>query len=255
MTPARATAGLALLAAALAACDDGAPPVRGFASRQLLATRDPTLRFYAGATEGVAYSTGGDVIGDAKRYWSIDVETGVITERDSMFPGLGEPLTTTPPRFRCAWTVSDGVQSVVITDTQTNQQVTIDGIDPRGARCPTDAQPTLTHWRRTDSGRLQLWTGPFDAMAPAPLDVDLAVLELVSFHDGVTNVIAGTQAQPDAAGIHAIDVTSFAVTEVIPAALASGAWAAGASPGGALASTRGALSMPTLSGGFATPDH
>ena len=101
MRSARATAGLALLAAAaaaLGACDDGAPPVRGFDSRQLLAVRDPTLRFYFGATKGVSYSTGSDAIGDAKRYWSIDVETGVITELASMFPAIGElPTTTTTP--------------------------------------------------------------------------------------------------------------------------------------------------------------
>ena len=112
MTSARATAGLAVLAAAVMACDDGAPPVRGFASRQLLATRDPTLRLYTSLSDGVSYSTGGDALGDGKRYWSIDVDTGVITERDSKFPGVAEPATTTtPPRFRCAWTVGDGVES------------------------------------------------------------------------------------------------------------------------------------------------
>ena len=79
---------------------------------------------------------------------------------------------------------------------------------------------------------------------------------MLSVRDGVTNVIAGTPAQPEAAGIHTIDMTTFAVTEVIPAALASGAWAAGAAPAlnSSLVSTRVAVSMPTLTGGFATQD-
>ena len=233
-------------------------PVRGFASRQLLAGRDPTLRFYNGATKGMSYSTGDEAMGDVKRYWSIDLETGVITELASMFPGIGEPsTTTTTPRFRCAWTEGDGVKSVVITDTQTNQQVTIDGVVLRGTSCPTEAKPTLTHWRRADSGQLQLWTGPFDAMVLAPLDFDLAVIEVVPvIVNGATTVIAGTPAQPEAAGIYTIDMTSFAVTEVIPAALASGAWAAGAVPAldSSLVSTRVAVSMPTPTGGFATQD-
>ena len=75
-------------------------------------------------------------------------------------------------------------------------------------------------------------------------------------HAGVTNVIAGTAASPTRPASIRIDMTTFAVTEVIPAALASGAWAAGTSPAldGSLASTRVAASMPTLTGGFVTQD-
>jgi len=91
-------------------------------------------------------------------------------------------------------------------------------------------------------------------MAPAALDVELAVVEVLAFRDGVTTIIAGAQAQPAATGIHAIDVTSFAVTEVIPAALASGAWAAGAAPGGALASSRVAPTTPSPISSFTAQD-
>ena len=74
MKSARATAGFTLLlpiaaAAVVAGCEDGVPVVRGFDSRQLLAMRDPTLRFnpnggYGSFTTHVIYTTGDEAAGE-----------------------------------------------------------------------------------------------------------------------------------------------------------------------------------------------
>ncbi len=141
-------------------------------------------------------------------------------------------------RFICTWGVStSGTAEQVITDTQTGRQATIADFYAAvgGPPCPTEAEPTVTVWRFA-GGRIALWTGPFDAIAPAPLDQDLVVSQVLSFGN-VSNVIAAPADQPAALGIYRIDLTTFAVTTVVPATLTGGAWAAGVAPMGDLESS------------------
>ena len=150
--------------------------------------------------------------------------------------------TAAPGRLTCAWGVNmSGDAELLITDPQTGRQAGITGIYGYVPPCPTDADEPFTLWRNT-GGRVALWTGPFDALAPAPLDHDLVVATVVIFRGGATHVIAGSVDQPEALGLYRIDLTSFAVTTIVPAALADGAWAAGVAPAGELAST--SLTVP-----------
>jgi len=226
--------------------------VRGFASRQLLAVRDPTLRFnlnagYYAYTKHMTYVTGD---GDAKRYWSVDVETGDIREHDESFTDLVETPTATPGGLTCAWGVNmNGDAELLITDPQTGRHAAITGIYTYVPPCPTDADATLTLWRVT-GGRVALWTGPFDALAPAPLDHDLVVATVVAFRGGATHVIAASVDQPDALGLHRIDLATFAVTTIVPPTLAGGAWAPGVAATGDLQSSSLAAPVGYSSGDF-----
>jgi hypothetical protein len=251
MTSARATAGIALLAAVAAACDEATPVVRGFDSRQLLAMRDPTLRFNNGAylsfRNHVTFVTGE---GEDKRHWSVDLDTAELREHDEWFTDLIETPAVAPGRFTCTWGAGvSGESALLITDTQTGQQVSITGLYTFVPRCPTEADTTLTVWRNT-GGRLALWTGPFDALARAPLDHDLVVSQVLTFRDGATHVIAATVDQPEALGLHRIDLASFAVTTIVPATLAGGAWVSGVAAMGDLESSSLVVPLGYASGDF-----
>jgi hypothetical protein len=245
---AHATVRVAMLAlsAAIAACADdgcadGAPAARGFASRQLLAMREPSLRFYSsrGTGQHVRYRTGGDELapGAPERYWSVNVETGEIREHeDEMFTDLLRGSVTTNGRFTCELNAgATGEAQLVVTDTQSGRQATITGVGYLLRSCPREADGTLTIWRLVDGG-VSLWTGPFDALAPARLDRDLVVAQVVTVSDSVSHVVAATPDQPQAFGMYRIDLTSFAVTTVVPAALVGGGWAPGTAAAGTLES-------------------
>jgi hypothetical protein len=112
MMSARALAGLALPAIVAAAggagCEDGTPVVRGFDSRQLLALRDPTLRFnpnggYGSFTTHVIYTTGDEAAGETERYWSVDLQTGEIREHDALLTDVVPPPASASGRFTCTW--------------------------------------------------------------------------------------------------------------------------------------------------------
>ena len=62
-------------------------------------------------------------------------------------------------------------------------------------------------------------------------------MQLFRTTDVSVNVLAGHTAQPDDLGLFAIDLSSFAVTELISPTLQSAAWAEGATPAGSLDST------------------
>ena len=67
----------ALAAMALAACDDGGPPARGFDSRQLMQLREIRLLIVESVGRVVMYSTGRD---PAKTYRTVDIETGEVED-------------------------------------------------------------------------------------------------------------------------------------------------------------------------------
>jgi hypothetical protein len=250
-------------AAAVAACQDGTPVARGFGSRQLLEVRDPSLRFSEPfrLSRYVPYETGSE---GERRYWAVDVELGEVKEYDALYSDLILPPSPTTGRFTCAWAAGDaGDTQLHITDTETGAKVTITNVrvlsNAPSPGCPTEADLTLMIWRYVDN-RLTLWTGPFDALAPAPLDQDLVVSYVVTMGSTAAHVIAGTAAAPEALGLHRIDLASFAVTTVVPAALAGGgAWAPGLTPAGDLESSTLAVLAFSNGGGltFPTPlaDH
>jgi hypothetical protein len=230
----RATAALALLTA-LAACDDGAPPARGFGSRQLLTVRDTDFGFMGTWENLVLYATGAG-------FWSIDADSGQIRQHDKDYSDLVMPGgggSTTNARYACNWSPLGGVRHVVVTDRQTMQQTTIGGIIGPLSPCPTEADPTLSLWRQDDAGRLALWAGPFDALQPTALDPGIVVRELVWLAGGTTYLLGSAPDELDAAALalYRVDHRTFTATLLIPAALADAAWAAGTTPGGPLAST------------------
>jgi len=238
MTCARAAAALAF-AAALAACDDGGPPARGFGSRQIVVGRDEQLVFKAAWENLVFYSTGS---GDAARYWSVDVETGDIVEHDAEYSDVTPPDELIDPdhRFRCFYRMSDGSQLLIVVDTPTAQETSIPGTVGPPSRCPSEDDRTLSVWRKDDAGRLALWTGPFDALEPAQLDVAIVPNRLLTLGPAVTYLIASAPGDSfDALGLYRVDLATFAVTVVIPATLADAdaAWATGAAAGGPLVSS------------------
>ena len=141
-------------------------------------------------------------------------------------------------RFTCEWTYPNNEQLLIVTDTQTGQATPIPGI-AGGSTCPTESDPTLTVWRRDDAGRLALWTGPFDALAPAQLDVAIVPYQPLIRASRVTYVLASAPGDPlDLLGMYRIDLATLSVTVVIPATLADATWAPGAVPGGALVSSK-----------------
>ncbi|MES1210481.1 MAG: hypothetical protein ABUS79_31460, partial [Pseudomonadota bacterium] len=101
---------------------------------------------------------------------------------------------------------------------------------------------TFAAFRRDSAtGGQLLWTGPYQQMAPVALPFD--VLKVASYLTDTSGqvstalVLGASPAQPDAAGLYTIDLTSDAVAEVVPATPASPAWATGAPQAGSLQST------------------
>ena len=101
--------------------------------------------------------------------------------------------------------------------------------------CPTEADPRLTVWRRDDAGHVTLWSGRYDDLQPVPLGIEIR--DVVQGGLDIYLALAGTPTQPDALGLYRIDYRSFAVTELVPAATRTPAWAPGATPDGPLDST------------------
>ena len=146
-------------AAALAACDDGAPAPRGFGSRQLVSLRDDTMAFVGYGPGYVLYETGdGDPLtGNGLTYWRLNVETGTL---DNLGSSLGNPSSHTY-RYSCSGEFSDTAGYVLtVTDTQTGSKTTIDHLSTYSPSCPTEADPAMVAWRNDDTGHLTLWTGP-----------------------------------------------------------------------------------------------
>jgi hypothetical protein len=235
----RALIVLAALGAALSACDDGTPIKRGFGSRQLLQLRDPTFEFAGARGDLVLYWTGAEPA--TTRYWSIDVTTGELREHDAMFSDVPAPQYRYPvdpnARFHCRYLSSNTGWWLEIDDAETGQLTTIDGMPALGD-CPSEANPNIRMWRPDENGYLSLWAGPYDALQMVPIDLAIVrVAQTFRSADMTVNVLAGRPAAPEAIGLYAVDMVSFAVTELVPPALQGGAWAEGAMADGALDSS------------------
>jgi hypothetical protein len=231
----RAWVGAAALAAAtLPACGDGPPPQRGFGSRQVVQLRDPSFSFMGARGDVVLYAVGTD---PTTSYLSVDLRTGAVATHDSMYSDIPAPEYTFPAdpnaRFHCSYGADDtGDSAFRIDDAQTDTRTTITG-GSNASRCPTDGDPTLMIWRADDTGHLKLWTGPYDDLQM--LAIDLVIKQVLgSFSDAGTSldVLASRSSQPDALGIYSLDLTTFAVGEVVAPTLAGGAWASGTAAAG-----------------------
>jgi hypothetical protein len=230
-------------AAALCACGSGSPPPRGFGSHLLVPTRDGTLTFTSVGNGVATYDTGPD---GGVASWRLDLATGQLQPKGS--PDAGTEAGVTGTGFRCdnsGFDAQSNTVTITVTNRQTGEQSTVDGVTQIWV-CPTDANPILTVLRSDASGTQTLWSGPPDQLQLVPLAVTIA--RPVVFSGKSVAVFAGTQ--PDALGIFSIDLTTFAVTELVPATLGTAVWADGATGTGALASTR--LLLPPASGPNAT---
>jgi hypothetical protein len=235
----RALRALTLASAALAAvpaCEDDTPVQRGFGSRQIAHLRETNFTFEGGRGDFVLYAIG--TVPADSRYFSIDVTTGTVREHDPLYSDVPLPpqANLSPDlRFHCRYgTGPMGETQFWIDDTQTGQRKAFEAPSLVGA-CPTESDPTFKVWQRDASGYLILSTGPWDALQPAPIDLDvLQVTQIFRSTDTSVKVFGSRPAAPDALGVFAIDMSSFAVTELVSPALQGGAWADGATGAGAL---------------------
>jgi hypothetical protein len=230
-------------------CDGGggAPPARGFGSRQLVATRDQTLRYWTvAATNGnVIYRTGGGNSGQPTEYWALDLGSGAVHDLGSTLP---PDLIVPPTNARYACTVKNGPQGTMVldvTDTQTGSDTTIDSYYSSEPACPLDDDPTMIVWRTDPSGHFTLYTGPYNALVATPLALDVQYIQV---YDRQTAIVMGVPPGQTGSGVglYTVDLTTFDVSEQVPPLLgASAAWAAGATPEGELASS--SMVIPSLS--------
>jgi hypothetical protein len=229
------TATVAATAVTVEACGGGPGVERGFGSRQLLNLRDSTFTFNGSYGNLVYYSTTVEGVSEnATSYFSIDAETGQVVSFGSSFPSIVPP---TPPRFVCSVTSSSTSThpALVITDSVSGAQTTIDDYDSSLPGCPMTPDEPLVVWRYDDANHLTLWTGPFAALQQVPLP--LLIDQIVAWGTKSTTVLAATADAPGAHGLYGMDMTTFAVTNLVPAATGVVDWATGAAPAGSLMST------------------
>jgi len=252
----RGLAVAAAVAATLSACDGGSPAPRGYGSRQILHLRETQFFFVGGRGDIIFYSIG--TIPKDSLYYTLDLRTGAVTPDDGSFSSIPYPEYTFPSdpnaRYHCSYFTDVGnVFEFRIDDGQTGQRTTISG-GTYASGCPTESDPTLKIWRGDGAGHTTLWTGPYDNLQMAP--VDLTVRYPFGTFDATSTtvtVLAGRPDQPDALGIYAIDLTTFAVTELVAPVLAGAAWADGATPVGVLDSS--SLDSKSLDAPLALGDH
>jgi hypothetical protein len=228
---------VAAASAALSACDDGTPVHRGYGSRQISQLRDTKFYFEGARGDIVLYAIGNGPVDST--LFSLDLRTGAVVQDGASYDSIPFPQYTFPSdpsaRYHCSYeSGADGNQEVRIDDAQTGATTTLSDVAFL-SNCPTDGDSAVKVWRIDTGGYETLWTGPFDNLQMA--SVDLVVLHpFGSFSAGTTatTVLAWRSANPNALGIYSIDLTTFAVTELVAPVLAGGAWADGATPGGVL---------------------
>jgi hypothetical protein len=244
----RAEAAFGFVAFALGAwaCGGSQPVSRAYGSTELVPIRDATITFNGQYVPGtLVYNTGGGNSGTPLLWWSLDLTTGAVqadgTSAPSSPPPSGTP-TSAPYAYVCDSTSTaddaQGTFTLEIVDTSTKAETDINNVVSL-ALCP-DADGIVSLFVVDANGKLALETGPFTALTPVPLPVDL--LALVSWEGDMTGkvtgatVLAAQPATPDQLGIDTIDVTTLAVTVDVPPVPASVAWATGATPTGSLQS-------------------
>ncbi|HEY5090398.1 MAG TPA: hypothetical protein VIK30_10525 [Polyangia bacterium] len=212
---------LAALAAVLPACGAGTPTARGFGSRQVLPIRDSTFAFYESGPQTIGYGTYAD---GGYNNATIDL----MADRDAGQPDADAGADAGLGLDICDQAFGMTDQTLLITDPQTGQQTSIDDVF-QVLEC-SGAGPTLTLLRVDANSALTLWSGPAGALQEIALSVTIAQFFYVANNKGdATAIVLGTPAgQPDAVGLYAIDLGSFAVTTLVPPTLGTAAWANGA---------------------------
>jgi hypothetical protein len=243
---------VALAGAALPACDDATPVQRGFGSRQILQLRDSTFGFYYAAGDLVYYATGyTSRLPPAQQppphFWSMNLATGETTDFGGTMPDVtaaSSPSSAPAARYHCSeviYTDDDRKNVLTIADRQTGVRTAITGVVSTSPICPTDGDAPFRAWRHESDGSYSLWTGRYDELQRTPLPV--AVRRLLWRETDRTLVAAPSAAAPEELSVYAIpDADPSVATEIVPAALGSSAWAAGA-----------AASTPLASSGLADP--
>jgi len=212
---------LAAMAAALSACGAGTPVARGFGSQEVLPIRDSTFVFYESSPQTIEYGTYAD-----GGYQSATID--LIANGDAGQPAADADADAGLEIDVCDQAFGMTNQTLVITDPQTGQQISIDDVF-QVLECSGDG-PTLTLLRVDASGASTLWSGPAGALREIPLSVTIAQFLYVTNDKGdAAAVVLGTpSAEPDAVGLFSIDLGTFAVTTLIPPTLGTAAWANGA---------------------------
>ena len=237
---------LGLCVAALIACDGSSPVERGFGSRQLLSIRDSTVSLGSWWGSDWLYQRGGD-------FWSLDLDTGETHDLGPLLPDLNLPDRNRGIRYECSVEGIGSVFTLMVTDSQTGVTTRV-GIDSSGWTCPRGDDPRIEIWRRDDAGGLALWVGPYDQLAPVPIDLVIpkTIIYAVSGTGGALpsfRIFGALPAQPDQVGVFEIAPPDFVPKTIVPPVLANAAWAEGATPvGPPLASTSVRQSLFTSAG-------
>jgi hypothetical protein len=249
-------AALATIAAGASACDDVGAPARGFHSRQLVSLRDPTLTLVGFGSKTVTVETANGpssrtvtdpdiahyATGYSPRiYWRMNLADGTVTE-------LGDRIVSPQPpgsaeRFDCRYEgTGAGLYTLVIADATTRQDVaSIDRVvDVIGCPSYPDHYLAVVRLDENDVGRL--WTGPFEALVRAELDlaIDRALRANWYYEPDPAKwrmtVLATAGPATAGRGIYAIDLAQLSAEAVIPPALPDVVWAPGGAPSGSVRS-------------------
>lgn len=226
----------------LAACGGDAPPARGFDSRELLPLRDTTTLLWSVTNDGgnvsVIYSTWPDGA-PSPSYFSFDTATGTVQSLGDIQPAS---ITASRGRYSCYVRAGQtaGTETLEIFDLKTTTQTEIGGVLNVGA-CPGNDAVLTAFLADPTTGRPILSTGPYLAMQTVALSMDVEAVGdwLYDASGEPTGVLvaASSAAAPDAFGLYTLDLGSYGFTEDVPAMAGTTAWAAGATPAGALQST------------------
>jgi hypothetical protein len=222
--------------ALVAGCEEQPSIARGFGSQQLRQVRDASFSFYARQQDRVYFVTGGDDPGGAPSYGEVDVTTGTIRELGPVQPDLGPPAVP-PGRYSCTSSIPIGdatMRTLSITDTETGVATVIEGVYVARPSCPADDDPRIHAWLKDSDGVLTLWRGPYTALEQAPLP--LLVRGVMLFAGNASLVQAASPEAPDAFGLFRLDENELIASEIVAPALATAAWADGATPAGSLVS-------------------
>ena len=169
------------------------------------------------------------------------------TGRSTSSPARSETSAPTRPDFsappeQTATSVNlkatrNGLTGVfTITDTQSGMVTAIEQVYTTWPYCPKDDDPTMLVWRYEGRDSYSLWMGPFTYLVQAPLPI--VVRQVLWREAGATLVSGSSSGAPDSLGVFSIpDQDPSVATEIIPATLAGGAWAAGATPSTELTSS------------------
>ncbi len=186
---------------------------------------DPDIAYYA-IGEGLAQT-----------YWKMNLADGTVT-------ALGDRIVTSQPpgpakRFDCRYEGNGtGVYTLVVVDAETRQDLaSIDRVVGLTS-CPRYPDRYLAVVRLDENEAGRLWTGPFDGLVRAELDlaIDQYLRGNWSYEPDPAKwrmtVLATAGPAPAGRGIYAIDLTQLSTEAVIPPALPDVIWAPGAAPSG-----------------------